>query len=43
MLAAPNEGQTFQEFRTRGSQIYRARHEALRERRHRTASGSFKQ
>ena len=43
MLAPPNEGQTFQEFRTRGSEIYRAQHEALRERRHRTASGSFKQ
>jgi len=43
MLAPPNEGQTFQEFRTRSSEIYRAQHEALRERRHRTASGSFKQ
>jgi hypothetical protein len=40
MLAAPSEGQTFQEFRTRSSEIYRARHEALRERRQRSASGS---
>ncbi len=40
MLAPPNEGQTFQEFRTRGSEIYRAQHEALRERRQRSASGS---
>ena len=39
MLAPPNEGQTFQEFRTRSSEIYRAQHEALRERRQRTRFG----
>jgi hypothetical protein len=39
MLAPPNDGQTFQEFRTRSSEIYRAQQEALRERRQRTASG----
>ena len=40
MLAPPNEDQTFQEFRKRSSEIYRAQHEALRERRQRSASGS---
>ena len=40
MLAPPKEGQTFQEFRPR-SNIYRAQHEALRERRRRTASSSY--
>ena len=41
MLAPPNEDQSFQEFRKRSSEIYRAQHEALRERRHRTASSSI--
>ena len=40
MLAPPKEDQTFQEFGS-SSDIYRAQHEALRERRRRTASSSY--
>jgi hypothetical protein len=40
MMAPPNEGESFHEFRMRSSEIYRAQHEALRERRQKTASGS---